>query len=328
MRRSDDQDLVAALRDVLADLGEPSDGVTLRPLSGGASRQTSRVERTDAPSLILQRERTEEPRLAGGMADEADVVVAAAASGVPVPRILASNRTHPDSPIGPSFLLATEVPGETIARKILRDDTFARARTALTAQAGAALAGVHATPVTGLPSHVAASDQLAMYRASMDDIGLVSPTFELTFRWLERHRPPARPPVLVHGDFRLGNLIVDGDGLAAVIDWELAHLSDPMEDLGWLCVRAWRFGGARPVAGVGERSELWSAYEAAGGSPVDPQAAHWWEVLGHLKWGVMCGIQLAAHTSGAARSVELAAIGRRIGEQEFDLIRLIEEPTA
>ncbi len=325
MSRLDDHGLVEAVRSILDDLDEPSDGIRLLPLSGGASRQTSRIERHDAAPLILQRERTSQPRLAGGMADEADVVSAAQGSGVPVPTMLATNRSHPDTAVGPSFLLATAIEGETIARKILRDRTFADARARLTAQCGAALASIHATPTVGLPPHVTGTDQLEQYRTTMRDLGLVSPAFELAFRWLDRHRPAARPPVLVHGDFRLGNLIVDTDGLAAVIDWELAHLSDPMEDLGWLCVRAWRFGGAGPVAGVGARVDLWSAYEAAGGAVVDPDAAHWWEVLGHLKWGVMCGVQLAAHTSGAVRSVELAAIGRRIVEQEYDLVRLIEE---
>jgi len=322
---SSPDELLAALRSVLADLGEATDDLALRGLSGGASRETWRVERADAPDLILQRERTSQPRLAGGMADEAEVVSAAQGSGVPVPTMLATNRTHPGTPLGGSFLLATAVDGETIARKILRDDEFAGARSRLTGQCGAALAAIHSTPTDGLPPHVTETDELEQYRTVMRDLELVSPAFELAVRWLDRHRPARRPSVLVHGDFRLGNLIVDTDGLAAVIDWELAHRSDPMEDLGWLCVRAWRFGGAGVVAGVGDRADLWAAYEAAGGAPVDPDAAHWWEVLGHLKWGVMCGIQLAAHTSGAVRSVELAAIGRRIVEQEYDLVRLLEE---
>ncbi|MET1040820.1 MAG: DUF6285 domain-containing protein, partial [Acidimicrobiales bacterium] len=129
---------------------------------------------------------------------------------------------------------------------------------------------------------------------------------------------------VVHGDFRHGNLIVGPEGLRAVLDWELAHLGDPLEDLGWLCVRAWRFGGPGPVGGFGEREELYAAYEAAGGRAVDPDVARWWEVLGTLKWGVMCIIQTATHLTGQARSVELAAIGRRVCENEYDLLALID----
>jgi aminoglycoside phosphotransferase (APT) family kinase protein len=128
----------------------------------------------------------------------------------------------------------------------------------------------------------------------------------------------------VHGDFRLGNVIVGTDGLAAVIDWELAHLGDPMEDLGWLCTKAWRFGSPHPVAGLGQYRELMDAYEEASGVAVDPDELLWWEVVGTLKWGIMCIGQANAHTSGVARSHELAAIGRRVCENEHDLFLALE----
>jgi aminoglycoside phosphotransferase (APT) family kinase protein len=127
----------------------------------------------------------------------------------------------------------------------------------------------------------------------------------------------------VHGDFRLGNFIVGPGGLEAVLDWELAHLGDPMEDLGWLCVKAWRFGARPPVGGFGEYDELFGAYGAAAGVEVDPEAVHWWEVLGTLKWGVMCIMQASTHLNGFSRSVELAAIGRRVCENEHDLLALL-----
>ncbi len=117
--------------------------------------------------------------------------------------------------------------------------------------------------------------------------------------------------------------MVDEDGLAAVLDWELAHLGDPMEDLGWLCVRAWRFGSDLPVAGVGDYAELFAAYESASGTPVDPDVVHWWEVLGTLRWGVICMMQASSHLTGLSRSVELAAIGRRVCENEYDVLGLI-----
>jgi hypothetical protein len=131
---------------------------------------------------------------------------------------------------------------------------------------------------------------------------------------------------VVHGDFRTGNLLVDRRGLAAVLDWELAHLGDPLEDLGWFCVRAWRFGSPKPAGGFGTRARLVAAYEAHGGGPVDPAVLRWWEVMGTLSWGVICLIQAATHLSGASRSVELAAIGRRVAETELDLLRLLPGP--
>jgi hypothetical protein len=166
------------------------------------------------------------------------------------------------------------------------------------------------------------------YRGVLDSLAQPHPVFELALRWLADHRPAPRPATLVHGDFRLGNLIIGPDGLRAVLDWELPHIGNPVEDLGWLCVRAWRFGGALPVAGVGTREALLAAYEQAGGSPVDPEELRWWEVSGTLAWGVICIAQAERHRSGGERSVELATIGRRVCENEWDLCRLLQPELA
>jgi aminoglycoside phosphotransferase (APT) family kinase protein len=270
--------------------------------------------------MVLQRERPGGIRTGGGMATEADLIRAAGAVGVPVAEVVA---TGGDDGLGAAWLVAERVAGETIPRRILRDDALADARAALTGQCGAALARLHSVDpdtVDGLHE----LDQVQQFRELVDALEQPHPAFELGFRWLEAHRPPPSGRSVVHGDFRHGNLIVGPDGLRAVLDWELAHLGDPLEDLGWLCVRAWRFGGPGPVGGFGEREALYAAYEAAGGRTVDPEIARWWEVLGTLKWGVMCIIQTATHLTGQSRSMELAAIGRRVCEQEYDLLHLID----
>jgi aminoglycoside phosphotransferase (APT) family kinase protein len=128
----------------------------------------------------------------------------------------------------------------------------------------------------------------------------------------------------VHGDFRLGNLIIGPEGVRSVLDWELGHVGDPMEDLAWLCVRSWRFGNDQlPVAGVGQREDLFAAYEAAGGRDVDPAVVHWWELFGNLRWGVICIMQARAYLDGLSQSVELATIGRRTAETEWELLNLM-----
>jgi len=127
----------------------------------------------------------------------------------------------------------------------------------------------------------------------------------------------------VHGDFRLGNFVVGPDGLRAVLDWELVHAGDPTEDLGWLCVKSWRFGRRPPVGGVGRYEELFAAYERETGRPVDPDVVRWWEVFGTLRWGIICILQALRHLSGSRRSVELATIGRRVCETEHDLLLLL-----
>ena len=108
-----------------------------------------------------------------------------------------------------------------------------------------------------------------------------------------------------------------------MLDWELAHVGDPMEDLAWICVRSWRFGGPKPVGGIGEREEFFSAYEAAGGRHVDPEWVRWWEVFGNLRWGIICLTQARAYIDGHSKSVELASIGRRTAETEWELLELV-----
>lgn len=291
----------------------------LRRLTGGASRETWSFCAGDR-SLILQRDRAGAVRTGGGMPAEAALLPLARKAGVPVPDLVAADITgeHTGSPA----MVTAHVDGETIARRIQRDDRFAAARDQFASDAATALAGIHAIDHEAVPGLIEA-DQVAQFREIFDAFGEAHPAFELAFRWLEQHRPSSNRQVLVHGDFRLGNLMLDESGLAAVLDWELAHVGDPMEDLGWLCVRAWRFGGAEPVAGIGTREALFAAYASASGSAVEPDVVRWWEVLGTLKWGVMCMIQASSHLLGHARSVELAAIGRRVCENEYDLMELL-----
>lgn len=291
----------------------------LRRLSGGASRETFGLE-LDGRPMILQRVRPGPVAGSFSMEAEAELLAAASRAGVPVARVVAAS----DDPsiLGAPFIVMERLEGETIARRILRDDRFATARGALVGQCAAALARIHRLSAEDAP-RLRVQDQLKELRRLVDVLGEAHPAFELAFRWLGANRPPPATPSVVHGDFRLGNLLVAPQGLVAVLDWELAHLGDPLADLGWFTIRAWRFGGAGEVAGLGSLDELLAGYEAAGGLPVDREALYWWQVLGTLRWGVICLLQASAHLSGASRSVELAAIGRRVCETEYDLLRML-----
>jgi aminoglycoside phosphotransferase (APT) family kinase protein len=169
-------------------------------------------------------------------------------------------------------------------------------------------------------------EQIEQQRALLDAFEEAHPALELGIRWLDRNAPADdTPPALVHGDFRNGNFIVGPDGIRAVLDWELAHVGDPIEDLGWLCVKSWRFGNADcVVGGFGAVDELLAAYAGAGGAAVDEEALRFWVVLGTVKWGVICAGQALAFVNGILRNVEMAALGRRVAEMEWDLLDLLD----
>jgi len=295
-------------------------------LSGGASRETwafdAVAEGGERAGLVLRRDPAEHSGQSDRGAEYALLEAAGrCAVAVPAVRFL----LDPVDALGSGFVME-RVEGETIARRILRDDAYASARARLAYQCGEQAARIHALDPSTLPAlpQPSASEQLAQYRELLDGFGEPHPAFELGLRWLEDRAPDDGPPALVHGDFRNGNFVVGPDGIRAVLDWELAHLGDPVEDLGWLCVKSWRFGVTdRRVGGFGATDDLLEGYRNAGGADVDLERLRYWEAFGNLKWGVICKVQAATHLQGIVRSVELAAIGRRVPATEWDLLELI-----
>ncbi len=219
------------------------------------------------------------------------------------------------------------VAGETQPKRLLTDPASANARAGFVAEAAGVLARLHAID----PAHAAfleptpdSRDPLAAQLERYDYYGEPHPALDFAFRWLEQRRPAAPRRCLVHGDFRVGNMIMDESGIKAVLDWECAQLGDPMADLGWLCTRSWRFGfNDRPVGGIGQRAELFAAYEAAGGTTVDPAAVRWWEIFGLLRWALLNVMQVHGHLCGR-RSPAFAACGRNTALIEYDLLMTID----
>jgi aminoglycoside phosphotransferase (APT) family kinase protein len=345
-------DLRAALERRLGDvLGTAVAVRGLARLAGGASRETWTLDAVDASgcerALVLRRCRPDAHGAA--MTVEARTSAAAGAVGVPVPEVL--HATDDPTDLGGPYLVAARVAGETIPRRVYRlldggtvgapvTAAVAAGRAGLARQCGAALARLHrvdgavvgdatadaavrdgAASAGGGAASPSDGDALDGLRVTVDELGLASPAFELGMRWLADHRPPPVRRALVHGDFRVGNLVVGVDGLRAVLDWELVHAGDPLEDLGWFCVRAWRFGeDTLGAGGLAPVDVLVDAYEAEAGVGVERADLAWWIALGTLRWGVMCASQAERHLSGAEPSVELAVIGRRIAENEWDLL--------
>ncbi|MEW6777214.1 MAG: phosphotransferase family protein, partial [Bdellovibrionota bacterium] len=234
-----------------------------------------------------------------------------------------------------SFYFMDLLEGETIGKKVLRFFSEEDRRKKFLSQIGKALARIHTIrpdthDLSFLPK-LAGEEHPALATVRVLEKFLDStsfephPAIELGLRWVRNNLRPVPKPTLVHGDFRIGNLLVNEEGLKGVLDWELSHVGDPMEDLAWIGVRFWRFGGEKPVGGLFEWKEFFSAYEAAGGFPVDPKAVRVWEVLRNLWWAVGTLQQADRHLSGSQRNLELASLGRRCCEMEYEALQLIAQ---
>ena len=302
----------------------------LKRLTAGATLQTWSFDAVDASGrvgmpLILRRSPS---GLRAGetlsLTNEAALVRRVGQLGVPVAQVV---HTLVDADgLGDGFVMV-RLEGETIPRKLLRDAGFANARPRLVAQMGAALGAIHQVPTAGLPTMPVRSTAAMLHgmRGRSAALPRASAVFEFALRWLQDHLP-ADPPTLrlVHGDFRIGNLMVNADGLHAVLDWEIAHLGDPAEDLAWICLPPWRFGNiTQPVAGLGPREALYSAWQTITGEAVDPERVRWWQVMGSLRWGVGCASMCDWFASGRDPTVERAMIARRVSENEIDILRLL-----
>jgi aminoglycoside phosphotransferase (APT) family kinase protein len=329
------EELAPRLRAAVArHLGAPAEIGDLKRLTGGATKATwsfsARLGGEPLP-LVLQIATpraalspgdplAELPRVVG--AEDAAMMIAAAGVGVPTPPIRAV--LAPEDGLGLGCIMDF-VAGETIARRILREPSFAALRQRFAEECGAILARLHRLAPAAVPflRRFDAAAQVAHYRRVYESLARPQPAIELGLRWAAAHLPREHAMTVVHGDFRLGNLICGSAAIRAVIDWEIASLGDPVQDLGWPCVKTWRFGGAAPVGGMGTREALVAAYERAGGDAVDPAHLRFWEAFGSVKWAIMCLMKGEEHRRTGRRTVEQMAIGRRMEEPLFDFLRLL-----
>ncbi len=323
-------DLADALCQAARSAGLAADRVEgLRQLSGGASKEMWAFDLVSPQGvetpLVLRRQPAGRRFSTQGLpsvASEAALVRLAERAGIPVPPV--AFELPPGSSAGDGYAMA-RVEGETVGGRVLKLPELADARKGMARHCGEILARLHAVDgyqALGL-REIGARDELAALEQRHRATGQDRPVFEFTLRWLGENLPQERIRVLLHGDFRNGNLMVGPEGIRAVLDWELAHVGPPVYDLAWLCVTSWRFQRPElPVGGFGTREDLIAGYESAGGAPVDRAELRAWEVFQTMNWGVMCAGVAEAFIDGS-RSIEAGVIARRASETEFDLMRLL-----
>lgn len=311
----------------------------LERMAGGVSRETwsfdlieQRGRRRVRHELVLRMD-PEQPYLPGHRDTEFRVIRLVAARGIPVPEVLWGSEDK--AILGRGFFVMRRVAGESRVNRLQNEARYAATKAKIVAELGEELARTHQIPaeeiaaeipeLLQLPPRDAVRYQEQLYREWTRD---PHPVLELALRWLHANAPPAQSLVLVHGDFRLGNMIFDESGLRAILDWEIACLGDPMDDVAWMALRSWRGGQDHlPIGGVGTREAFHAAYERAGGRKIEREAMVFWDIFVHLRWAVVTVMEVGGFLAGQ-HNIELASLGRRTAEIEWDLLNLLEQAGA
>jgi aminoglycoside phosphotransferase (APT) family kinase protein len=288
-------------------------------LAGGASKEAWAVDADGERLLVRRAAASVIHRHTLSLRDELAVLEAAHEAGVKAPRPYGY---IPDLAGREAFVME-RLEGETIGRRIVQKEELARAREALPVQMAEELAKIHAIPaerVSFLPQ--SRPEQMA---AELEEVDEPHAAIELGLLWLRENRPPVRPLVFTHGDYRIGNLVVGDGGLVGVLDWEFAHLGDPVRDMAFSLVRAWRFGvPEKRLGGVGDMEPYLERYNELTGLDVRPAELDYWELAGNVAWAIGCLTQMQRHLTGQDRSVELAILGRLGVEVEYEIVNLLE----
>ena len=325
-----EQALGRLLPDVLADC----DGLLkVERLSGGASQETYRITiATPTGERLLAMRRAaggEEGEITAqhpGLAVEAMLMQAALAQGVPEPEVY--HVLRPEDGIGAGFIMQW-LEGEALGARIVKIPELDAVRPQLAHLFGATLARIHSIDLqtSGLSEHLqhlCPEDYVRQTWERYQEFATPQPMIDYTARWLLDHLPQSYVPSLVHNDYRNGNVMVDANGIVAVLDWEVAHIGDPMRDLGWMLCHSWRFGRAHlPVGGFGAADDFYAGYEAVSGTPLDRQAVKFWQVFGSFWWAVGCLGMAEHYRNGPDQSVERPGIGRRSSECQVDCVNLL-----
>ena len=346
-----DADFNARLDAVIAKHLPACDGlIAVERLSGGASQETYRIKAKAGAGerlLVMRRAQgglapqSEATGAHPGLAVEARLMQVARSVGVPEPEVF--HVLEEEDGLGEGFLMEW-LDGEALGARIVRAPAFEAVRPKLAFECGRILARIHAIDLeaTGLDQALDAITPAEFVEQTWEryrQFPTPQPMIDYAGRWLMDHLPDTPELKLVHNDFRNGNFMIDGQGIIAILDWEVAHIGDPMRDLGWICTNSWRFGRSDlPVGGFGHTADRFAGYEAESGQPVDPEKVRFWEVFGSFWWAIGCLGMAEHYRSGPDQTVERPAIGRRSSECQVDCVNLLipgpvelvagEDPTA
>lgn len=330
-----EEQLAAYLRSRLPDASELSVSNVSR-IPGGASRETWAFDaRWSEAGTAVERQFIARRDPTGSLLEsnndlEFEIYTALAGTTIPAPRVNWIERDG--AAIERPFFIMERLPGASDARTLVTSPEFAGVRPKIAEQKAGILAQIHAFDITRVPAleHPPAGEQSALHeverweRTMRQDTLEPQPVLEFAFSWLKRHLPPPpRKLALVHGDYRTGNFLYDDTGITGILDWEMAHAGDPIEDLGWVVMKSWRWAGDERVGGLCTRDEFVKLYEAAGGAPVDAATLKFWEVFANVKFAIIFITGTKAIVGGKTPDLLLAVTAFVNPGLEAELLELI-----
>lgn len=300
----------------------------LAQLSGGAIQENWRLvldleggEWPGTHDLVLRKDAPSNVAVSHSRAEEFTILKHAHNAGVTVatPCVLCEDTDV----LGTPFFLMHRAEGTAAGHRLAKAD----ANEALAEDLGRNLARIHSIAdaddlafiekPTGAPALASVEE----YRAHLDKLPDAHPALEWGLHWLEENAPVTAEVVFCHRDYRTGNYMVDDGKLTAVLDWEFAGWSDPMEDVGWLSAKCWRFGANdREAGGIGSIDAVFKGYEAEGGRILDRAQLKYWQVMATMRWAVIGLQQADRFVSGGERNLELALTAHIIPELALEIL--------
>ena len=231
---------------------------------------------------------------------------------------------------GRLFFIMQRLPGIAAGHKVTRNSNLVPDPGQLARELAANLARLHRIkpphPGLGFLRTMRARDNIAHYRSYLDTLSRAYPVLEWGLRWCEITAPLREETTFIHRDYRTGNYLVQDGHLAGVLDWEFPAFGNPLEDVGWMCARCWRFARPDlPVGGIARLEDFIPEYERASGRTVSLRDLNYWQVMAHLRWAVIALQQVERHLSRTERSLELALTGHVIGQLELEILNLTRQ---
>lgn len=328
----------SALNEVLGVLRGAGADVTgdwrLTQLAGGWSRHTYLLTAESDRCAYIVRVRPPGGLLDTDLEREYNVYAAAERAGVPVPAVRALNNA-PRTELGGPYFVMDRVAGRSPlvwrpADRAALETNWRGSRT-IAADVVSALAAIHEIPIedlTFLGPAQTFDDVVTRWRTTYENNAIVAdPVVDEAFEWVRAHNPGPVPPRLVHADFRIGNILLDGERVAAVIDWELAYLGDPLFDVGYAAMPYYAGKFLRPgsnlIGAFAEPEWFFATYGRMRGIEIKPETIRTYTVQGILQLIAIIAIGLRQVVDGKSRDPRMAWNRFVLPSLRQDMVRLM-----